>query len=140
MPPPPVGDGPALAYTAFHDAVEGDVVERGYDEVGAGLPQHGDVIEPGDAEAAHSGRFRGLDPGGGVLDHEARAGPHAELFGGGQKDRRVGLPLREIASGDIGVEEFEQRESGPDEVVFEPLFGGEGIQPDLPQEQPRVFR
>ena len=63
------------------------------------------------------------------------AGRTAELLGGGQEDGRVGLAPGEVPAGDVGVEQVLQGHPGADEVVVQPLLGGEGVQPDPLQEQ-----
>ena len=112
-----------------------DVVQGGHDQVGARLQQQVPVVQAGHPERRHPARLGRLDPAGRVLDHEAGAGGHAELGGGGEEDGRVGLALGEVAAGDVGVEQLLQRHPGADEVVVQPLLGGEGVQPDPLQEQ-----
>ena len=112
-----------------------DVVQGGHDQVGARLQQQVPVVQAGHPQRRHRARLGRLDPAGRVLDHEAGAGGDAELGGGGEEDGRVGLALGEVAAGDVGVEQLLQGHPGADEVVVQPLLGGEGVQPDPLKEQ-----
>ncbi len=46
----------------------------------------------------------------------------------------------EVAPGDVHVEELQEGQSWPQEVVVETLLLGEGVEPDLAEEQTGVLR
>jgi len=48
--------------------------------------------------------------------------------------------MGEVTSGDVDVEELQQVQAGPQEVVVQVLLGGEGVEPDLAEEQSSVLR
>ena len=93
------------------------------------------VVGAGDPERRHAARLGGLHPGHGVLDHEAVRGRLAELGRRGEKDLRVRLALREVAPGDVRVEVVEQRSARARGSRGNPVLLGEGVEPDLAQEQ-----
>ena len=134
-----LGGGPPLRQAPLGQHRHRDVVQGGHDQVGAGLDQQVPVVQPGHPERRHARGLGGQDPAGGVLDHEAVGRADAELGGGGEEDRRVGLALGEVPAGDVGVEQLLQRHARAEEAVLEALLGGEGVQPDPFQEQPGVL-
>ena len=78
-------------------------------DVGAGGDQQLGVVEPGDPDGGHGPRLGRLDAGRGVLQHDRLRRRHAELGGRGEEHLRMGLAVLEVAPGDIGVEDVEQR-------------------------------
>jgi hypothetical protein len=127
--------GPPLLQPPIGQCLQGDVVQRGHDQVGARPEQQVPVVQAGHPERRHPAGLGRLDPAGRVLGDEAVARADAQLLGGGQEDRRVGLALGEVPPGDVGVEQLLQRHPGMDEAVVQPLLGREGVQSDPLEEQ-----
>src|SRR6266545_2847887 len=135
VPPPELPGGSPLSQAAIGQSSEGDVVQGGHDQVGARPGQQLLVAEAGHSERGHVPGLGRLDPAGGVLDHEAGARANAQLRGRGEEDHRVRLAAREVPAGGVGVEQLLQRHPGADEVVVQPLLGGEGVQADPLEEE-----
>ena len=107
-----------------------DLVQRGDDEVGVRVRQQVLVISPGNAQRGHPAGLGGLNSADGVLDHEAVLRCDAELGGRGQEDLRIRFAPREVPAGEVGVEEVEQVQARPEDVVGQALRLREGVKPD----------
>ena len=130
-----LGGDPPLLQAPQGQRRQGDVVQGGHDQVGAGPHQEVPVVQAGHPQRRHGAGLGRLHPAGGVLDHETVARVEAKLAGGGQEDHRVGLAPGEVPAGDVGVEQLLQGHPGTDEAVLQPLLGGEEIEADPRQEQ-----
>ena len=88
------------------------------------------VAEAGHAEGGHPAGLGRPHADGRVLDHETPGGRGGQFFGRHQEDHRIRLAARQVAPGNVRVQQVEQGEA---------LFGDVGIQRDLPQEEVGVL-
>src|SRR5689334_12104443 len=100
--------GPPLRQAAFGQRVEIDVIQGGDQHIRLGGGEEFLVVCEREAEGRHFAGLGRLDAGHRVLDDEAFPRRHAELTGPRKEDLRVRLSLREVAAGDVGVEELEE--------------------------------
>jgi hypothetical protein len=135
VPPAQLGHRPPLLQATLDQRRQGDVVERGHDQVGACRQQQVPVVQAGHPDRRHAAGLGRLHPAVSVLDHEGVGRAAAELLGGGEEDGRVRLAPGEIPARDVGVEQVLQGHAGADELVVEPLLGGKGVEADPLQEQ-----
>jgi hypothetical protein len=106
----------------------------------APAPSSISVVQAGHAERGHAGRLGGLDAAGRILGDEAVGRGDAELLRRGEEDRRIRLALGEVPAGDVRVEDLGEGHARGDELVVDPLLGGEQVQADPVEEQLGVLR
>jgi len=117
---------------ALRERWEIHFVQRRDNDVGVGGSEGVRLAGPCQADDGHVGRLRRLYTGDGVLDREAPVRGDAQLSRGGKEDLGMGLAaMGEIPSRDVRVENVEQGDARPDEVVAKTLAIGEGIESDL---------
>src|SRR5690349_12842052 len=86
-----------------------ELVEAGQDEIRACFPQQRFVSEACDTECGHAAGACSLDPRGRVFHDEALHRWGFQSFCGEQKDRRIWLAARHVATTQIGIKNIEER-------------------------------